>query len=251
MSTSGQAPSPGSPAGDPAATATVRAPRVASDVVRLGFAAIAGVNTAVITLVIGLIVGRGSVDGSIVVLCLFGFSAASSIAYLIHTLRVFGRMDGPRLREVLIASTPHGRFGRIGAMVSGTGPTIAVQWSIIAVAAVLVLTVWPGLETETITVWFSIVLVAASWSVTIVAYAVHYARLDAATKALQFPDGADTHLFSDYIYLAVQVQTTFSTSDVSLLSASARRIVTGHTLVSFAFNTVIIAMLITVLFLRR
>jgi len=33
------------------------------------------------------------------------------------------------------------------------------------------------------------------------------------------------------------------------MSSTARRIVTGHTLVSFAFATVIIAMLITVIFL--
>jgi uncharacterized membrane protein len=34
-----------------------------------------------------------------------------------------------------------------------------------------------------------------------------------------------------------------------VLLPSSRRLVTGHTLVSFAFNTVIIAMLITVIFL--
>jgi len=45
------------------------------------------------------------------------------------------------------------------------------------------------------------------------------------------------------------VQTTFSSSDVEIGTTLTRRIVTGHTLVAFAFNTVIIALLIAVLFL--
>jgi uncharacterized membrane protein len=56
-------------------------------------------------------------------------------------------------------------------------------------------------------------------------------------------------------YLATQVQTTFSSSDVTVGSTATRKIVTGHALVAFAFafafNTVIIALLIAVLFLGR
>ncbi|WP_159501606.1 DUF1345 domain-containing protein [Microbacterium sp. 18062] len=233
----------------PPPTADGRVPRFASDVVRLGLATTAGTVTAFITAVVILIARDGVVRVDMGITCIFAFSAASSIAYLVHTLRVFGRLDGDRLRVVLNGSTPRGRFGRLGAIVSGTGPTIAVQWSMIAIAAVLVFTLWPGLLKEPVTVWFSILVVGASWTVTIVAYAVHYARLDAALGGLDFPDSDTPRVFADYVYLAVQVQTTFSTSDVSLETTTARRLVTGHTLVSFAFNTVIIAMLITVLFL--
>ena len=233
-------------ASDPA----LRVPRVASDVVRLGIAAAAGLVSAVLTAIVILVVRRGAIHDDMAVTCIFAFSAASSIAYLVHTLRLFGRLDAARLAVVLVGSTPHGRFGRIGAIVSGTGPTIAVQWSMIAIAAVLAFTLWPNLLREPVTVWFSILVVAASWTVTVVAYAVHYARLDAHVGGLVFPGEGD-RVFADYLYLAVQVQTTFSTSDVSLTTTTARRLVTGHTVVSFAFNTVIIAMLITVLFLGR
>ena len=228
----------------------LRVPRVASDVVRLGIAAAAGLVSAVLTAIVILIVRRGAIHDDMAVTCIFAFSAASSIAYLVHTLRLFGRLDAARLAVVLVGSTPHGRFGRIGAIVSGTGPTIAVQWSMIAIAAVLAFTLWPNLLREPVTVWFSILVVAASWTVTVVAYAVHYARLDAHVGGLVFPGEGD-RVFADYLYLAVQVQTTFSTSDVSPTTTTARRLVTGHTVVSFAFNTVIIAMLITVLFLGR
>lgn len=249
-------PEPSGPSAPPhdasnGASANVRVPRVASDFVRLAMACGAGVSSAVITFVVVLIVRGGEVESDVIVMCLFAFSAGWSFAYLLHTLRFFGRLDAARLRAVLIASSARSRAGEVAAIVSGTGPTIAVQWSIIAVAAVLVFTLWPGLQAEPVTVALSILVVTASWAVTLVAYALHYARADAADGDFEFPDAHRGRIFTDYLYLATQVQTTFSTSDVSLTSPAARRIVTGHTLVSFAFATVIIAMLITVLFIGQ
>jgi uncharacterized membrane protein len=81
-------------------------------------------------------------------------------------------------------------------------------------------------------------------------YAVHYARVTATVGGLTFP-GDNGVVFWDCIYLATQVQTTFSASDVTVESTLTRKIVTGHALVAFAFNTVIIALLIAVLFLGR
>ncbi|HEX5729234.1 hypothetical protein [Microbacterium sp.] len=100
--------------------------------------------------------------------------------------------------------TPKAGFGRIGAILSGTAPTIAVQWSIIAIAAVLVFTLWPGLEAQPATVIFSILVVGAWWAVTIVAYAVHYARFDAAAGGFEFPGEGHDRLFADYLYLVVK-----------------------------------------------
>ena len=239
---------PPAPAATPQ-TPDAPVPRVAFDIVRLGLACGAGLSCAVVTFLVVLILRGGRVETDVIVICLFAFSAGWSFAYVVHTLHFFGRLDAVRLRQVILGSQPTSRAGQLGAIVSGTGPTIAVQWSIIAIAAVLVFTLWPGLTTDVVTVVLSCLVVAASWAVTLVAYALHYARVDAAEGVFQFPDSDHGRIFADYVYLAVQVQTTFSTSDVSLMSSTARRIVTGHTLVSFAFATVIIAMLITVIFL--
>ncbi len=232
-----------------ASSSEVRIPRLAFDVARLGLAGVAGLVAAIITAIVVLIVRGGRADGELLITCLLAFSAVSSVAYLVHTLLLFTRLSANDLKAVLNATNPHGRFGRLGAVISGTGPTIAVPWSIVAIGAVLVFTFWPGLLSAPVTVWFSVIVVAPPWLVTVLAYAVHYARFDAAVGGLEFPGSVTSRLFIDYLYLAVQVQTTFSTSDVSLDNAAARGLVTGHTLVSFAFNTVIIAMLITVLFL--
>lgn len=223
---------------------------MAYDIVRLGLAALAGSLAGAVAVVAMAIARAGQLPWSAIVVGLFVFSAASSLFYIVHTMWVFARVDSATLRAWLDATTPRGRFAQFGAELSGTGPTIAVQWSVVAIASVILFTVWPELLDEEITVWLSIVVVATSWAVTVVAYAVHYARLDFGSGGLQYPDDKG-RVFMDFVYLSVQVQTTFSTSDVSLTSTPARSIVTGHTIVSFAFNTVIIAMLITVLFLDR
>lgn len=236
------------PAADPSLDAPI--PRLGFDIARLGLSCVAGIISTAVTLVIVVLIRGGwEPRADLTALCVFAFSGASSIAYVVHTLRAFVRLDAARLRQVLKATDPEDRLGMVGAMLSGTGPTIAVQWSIIAIAAVLVFTVWPGLLQDPSTVWFSILVVGASWAVTVVAYGVHYARYDVKYGGFEYPGKERGRVFSDYLYLSVQVQTTFSTSDVSLDTAGARSLVTGHTLVSFAFNTVIIAMLITVIFI--
>jgi len=232
----------------PGETAAARVPRTAVDFARLSISVVAGVVVGAAALAAIMLTDRGRLGLSALAVALLVVVAAGSLVYIVHTFLVFRGLDAPALKAALLGSRPTGRFGRLGQLVSGTGPLFAAQWSVIAIATVLIFAVWPSLLREPITVWTAIAVVATSWLATLVAYAVHYARFDAETGRLQFPDD-DGRVFLDYVYLSVQVQTTFSTSDVSLTSAAARSIVTGHTLVSFAFSTVIIAMLITVLFI--
>jgi uncharacterized membrane protein len=76
-------------------------------------------------------------------------------------------------------------------------------------------------------------VVTTSWLVTVVSYAVHYARIAATVGGLTFP-GDKSVVFWDCVYLATQVQTTFSSSDVTIETTLTRRIITGHTLVRAA-----------------
>jgi len=136
----------------------------------------------------------------------------------------------------------------VQAEFAGTGPTITVQWSGLAIVSVVVLALSPHLYRQPLVVALSAAVVATSWLVTIVSYAVHYARVSATVGGLTFP-GDRSVVFWDCVYLATQVQTTFSSSDIVIETTLTRRIISGHTLVAFAFNTVIIALLIAVLFL--
>jgi uncharacterized membrane protein len=136
----------------------------------------------------------------------------------------------------------------VQAEFAGTGPTISVQWSGLAIVSVVVLALSPDLLRHPLLVALSAAVVTTSWLVTIVSYAVHYARVTTTVGGLTFP-GDRGVVFWDCVYLATQVQTTFSSSDIVVETTLTRRIVSGHTIVAFAFNTVIIALLIAVLFL--
>jgi uncharacterized membrane protein len=133
---------------------------------------------------------------------------------------------------------------------AGTGPTISVQWSGLATVSVVALAFSPDLLKQPVLLALSVAVVATSWLTTMISYAVHYARVAATVGGLTFP-GDNGVVFWDCVYLATQVQTTFSSSDVTVGTTLTRKIVTGHTIVAFAFNTVIIALLIAVLFLGR
>jgi len=78
------------------------------------------------------------------------------------------------------------------------------------------------------------------------AYAVHYARKQALAVGLEFPSTPAPN-FTDYLYLAGQVATTFGASDVAVTTSAMRRTVGIHSLLAMAYNTVIVALLVSVL----
>ena len=89
-----------------------------------------------------------------------------------------------------------------------------------------------------------------SWTVTQIAFTLHYAheyyRPETASDpgaGLAFPaDNAPD--FWDFFYFATSIGATSQTSDVSIRSKAIRRIVTAHAIVSFFFNTTVLALTI-------
>ncbi len=78
--------------------------------------------------------------------------------------------------------------------------------------------------------------------------AFHYANLfyftsasEAPGKALEFPGTEEPDLW-DFVYFSFVIGMTAQVSDVQIRTTGMRRTVTGHSVVSFFFNTVLIAM---------
>jgi uncharacterized membrane protein len=227
-------------------------PRLASDIQRIALACIIGIVLAAIAAVLFALSGPPPVSATAdtIILAAFAFSSASSIAYVILTFAVFQNVDAKTLARWLSATAVSGRRSRVAAEIAGTGPTIAAQWSVVAIVSVVALTLFPELLNNGYVIGLAGAVVASGWLVTVISYAVHYARLTATFGGLEF-SGKKGTVFWDCVYLAFQVQTTFGASDVGVTTTLARRIVTGQTIVAFAFNTVIIALLISVIFLRH
>ncbi len=91
-----------------------------------------------------------------------------------------------------------------------------------------------------------------SWLVTQVVFTIHYAHQHYARN----PDGTDTPSlvfpsddkpdYWDFFYFATSIGATSQTSDVSIRTKAMRRLVTLHAIVSFFFNTMVLAITINI-----
>jgi uncharacterized membrane protein len=92
--------------------------------------------------------------------------------------------------------------------------------------------------------------VVAAWAVLNTAYALYYARMyyeDEETPSdLEFPGDKEPGML-DFAYFSFTIGTSFAASDVKVISRRSRRVVLGHTILSFAYNTVLIAVVINVI----
>ena len=93
--------------------------------------------------------------------------------------------------------------------------------------------------------------ILVSWTVTQVAFTLHYAHEYYAPDqlsvtgdpALAFPK-TTTPDYWDFFYFATSIGAASQTSDVSINDRSLRRLVTLHAIVSFFFNTMVLALAI-------
>jgi uncharacterized membrane protein len=90
---------------------------------------------------------------------------------------------------------------------------------------------------------------ASSWILVPTMFASHYADLfysaPEAQRPLRFPD-TPMPVFWDFAYFSFTIAAACQTADVSTMSADIRRIVLGHTVVSFLFNAAILGFAINV-----
>jgi uncharacterized membrane protein len=101
----------------------------------------------------------------------------------------------------------------------------------------------------------SLVSVALSWLLLHTIFTLHYARLyyadDPTNKLvaagrLSFPND-DKPDYLDFAYFSFVIGMTFQVSDVEINTKHLRRLVLLHSFISFIFNTIIVALTISVL----
>lgn len=211
-----------------------------------------GVSTAVVaaTTVVGALVGAPTEPTPAGVVSIY-FSAWSifCLTYAFLTWRVLRRPDAATLERWLQETPKQQRRRHLSQIFLGTGgTTAAISLAIVALGAVVAVALVPALREAPVVVILAVVVVVASWVLLVVVLAVRYASESPRRRGLEFsgPDGQQL-VFSDFLYLAVQVVTTFSPSDVAVTSRSMRREMTAHAVVAFAFNAVVVALLVSLL----
>ena len=102
----------------------------------------------------------------------------------------------------------------------------------------------PGLALATITI-------VLSWAAVHTGFALHYAHefyRGSKPGGLQFPSG-DAHTEADYwdfVYFSFVIGMTAQVSDVGITDKTIRRTATAHGIISFIFNTALVALMVNI-----
>jgi uncharacterized membrane protein len=95
------------------------------------------------------------------------------------------------------------------------------------------------------------VTIALSWAAVHTTFALHYAHefyRGAKPGGLQFPSGS-THEHADYwdfVYFSFVIGMTAQVSDVGITDKIIRRTATAHGIVSFVYNTALVALMVNI-----
>ncbi|BFM45104.1 DUF1345 domain-containing protein [Flavobacterium johnsoniae] len=88
--------------------------------------------------------------------------------------------------------------------------------------------------------------VGTAWAVVHTTFAFKYANLHYSLNGLDFPGKGEPD-YLDFVYFSFVIGTTFQVSDVAILDRKIRRTALVHGVLSFMFNTTILALSINII----
>jgi uncharacterized membrane protein len=197
--------------------------------------------------------GRTGDVAAVALAAALAFGVVVAVTFCALSVIAFAGLRGRPLREALERSVPRRRWSAWA--IGGGAAAWSVQFSVLALGVGVALARGTGVVEDPVVVVLGVALVLSAWATVLVSYALHYARLDAGAGVDQKPvggprfgfPGEGPRAFADYVYVAAHVSTSFSTADVTVLDTATRRTVTAHAVVAFAFNAVIVALVVAVL----
>lgn len=151
----------------------------------------------------------------------------------------------PERARAFARATDPGNVGLllISVLVSGA----SVLFAVVVLAAPQAADATPH---AILTVGQVIFAIFGGWTLMQTAFTLHYARLYYARTGdgldLKFPDGVDPDDL-DFAYFAFGIGVAFQVSDVAVTTRAMRRAVLVHSLLSFAFNAAILALMVNLL----
>jgi uncharacterized membrane protein len=99
--------------------------------------------------------------------------------------------------------------------------------------------------------WLATVTIALSWAAVHTTFALHYAHeyyRGSTPGGLQFPSGDrnDHADYWDFVYFSFVIGMTAQVSDVGITDKTIRRTVTAHGIISFVYNTALLALVVNI-----
>lgn len=176
------------------------------------------------------------------------------VAYLALTVLVFNQLNSGPFHTAVAKPKKIKRNPVSRALSMGGSLSWGLQGSLVAIVAVLVVSVRPPSEQSDGLKLLAVCCVVSSWLLVMVSQALAYARLGAEARAgeadvenpLTFR-GTPAANFSDYLTLAATVSSSLAPQGVEISGRQARSVVRTHTVLAFIFNSVVLAVLVSML----
>lgn len=96
----------------------------------------------------------------------------------------------------------------------------------------------------------TVATVLGSWFLVGTIYAVHYTKMyyaeSSGSSPLKFPDDKDNPDYWDFLYFSFTISSAVQTSDIAVMDTSLRKVVLGHSVLSFLFNAAILGLSINI-----
>ena len=175
--------------------------------------------------------------------CLFGWNVSVWL-YLVLAAGMMLRADHARLRRVAVAQA-EAAATVLGAVI------LAALFSLIGIVFELMAAKAPGTPHALSHVLFALTTVAGSWLLVPTMFALTYASQYYRTahgSGLNFPQSDDGFKpdYGDFLYFSFTIAVASQTADVSVSTQAMRRLVLLQSVLSFAFNTAILAFTINI-----
>ncbi len=196
-----------------------------------------------IAAVVGVAAGVAAPYPSLVTRCLIGWNVGVWLYLLLIALTMF-RADHSKLRKAAVAHAE-------GAVTVSTMVVSAALASFAAIVLELAGTKAAGAPHALPQIALTLLTVTASWLLVPTLFTLNYATLyyrDQAGSGLRFPDaGIDFRPhYVDFLYFSFTIAVALQTADVAITSKPMRLLVLGQSVLSFVFNTTVLALLVNI-----
>jgi uncharacterized membrane protein len=173
-----------------------------------------------------------------------------TVLYVSWSIRAYAHLDSVSLHQ---ATVDDDRTERrlLPRLMGGNGATIStISAAMLAVVVTILIAQRPDFRSDGIYVAGALLTVASSWVLLVFSFAQSYLRLGVAGNQQEhvrfhFSEAAR---FSDYLTLAALLSTMAATVPADLTSRRAWRLARTNVIIAFVFNSVIIAMMVSLLF---
>jgi uncharacterized membrane protein len=166
-----------------------------------------------------------------------------ALATLALTWGIIITAEVNHIRRVATRDDPGRRLSFVFSLLAASASLLAVVFLLSSLHTV-------DEQLRNLHVGLAITGVAASWLLVHTLFTLRYAHLfynpsaDRAEGGLEFPGGEKEPDYLDFAYFSFVIGMTAQTADISISSQQLRRYALFHGLLSFGFNTVVVALTI-------